>query len=155
MDDTIYYDENLFYINEIINTISDGFKLDLIPSLFSEKIVEDILFVEGALDVVHESLVENELMINRAEHLRKLVRTKTRFADLIETIVREDHAFSKAAEPFHPRFREISERQREHVALLRDVLFATAESQGDDIDVVSEQEFRFLLSKEDNSEELA
>ncbi len=155
MDETIYYDENIFYINEIINTIAGGFKLDLMSRLFADKIVEDVLFVEQALSVVQVSLLENEVMINRPKHLRRLARTRGRFAGVLDLIVKGDHSFAEVVEPFRPRFRELAAEQRRHVAVLRDLLHSAADSVGAESEVVSEQEFRFLLSDAGDSEEFA
>ena len=124
MKDTIYYDENLFYINDIVNTISRGLRLDLDPDLFVDKFVEDILFVENALSVLHSSLINEDRLVSRADYLRRLIRAKKRFAEVLESIARSTRGFSTRIAPFHDKFLDIARGEREHVQSIRDVLKA-------------------------------
>ena len=153
MDD-IYYDEDLFYLNEVIHTISDGFRLDLQSALFVDKIVDDIMFVENTIAILYGALMENELVIKRAEHLKRLVQTKVQFADMLEGVVRGDHRFGDAIAPFYSRFGEMAAGQRESAESAMTEVRSTKNTEMSTPDVVSEQEIRFLLMEE-NSEEPA
>lgn len=154
MDDTIYYDENLFYLNEVINTIADGLRLDLESSIFVDKIVDDVLFTEHALAALHDSLMHNELLVHRVEHLRRLMRTKRRFADVLSSTGSNGHGLETKLLPFAAKFRDIASSQRNHVQTLQDLVAHADPGEEHPVDVVSEQEFRFLLDEE-NSEEPA
>lgn len=148
----IYYDENLFYLNEIINTIATGLRLNLQASIFAEKLVEDILFVENALSHLFGALVENTVLINRSEHLRRLLRTRRRFAEVLNSIMAEDHSLSVKLEPFFAKFRDLADGQRDHIRSIRETLSATQSESVHEKDVVSELEFKFLLSEESSEE---
>ena len=152
MEDTIYYDENLFYVNEIINTVGDGFRLDLHASIFLDKVVEDVLFVESALAFLFAALRENELLINRAEHLRRMLRTKSRYSDVLDMIVNESHSLSEQIAPFFSKFKELSAGQRADMVEIRNILFTQGDLTTGESDVVSEAEIRFLLKEEDSEE---
>lgn len=154
MDETIYFDENLFYLNEIINTIADGVRLDLETSLFSDKIVSDVLFVEHALTLLSDALIENELLIHRSDDLRRLLRTLRRFVEVLESITTHPKAFAARLQPFHEKLDDICEAQREHIGRVWDILSTANSSDAQPADVVSEAEIRFLLDG-NSSEELA
>ncbi len=154
MDDTIFYDENLFYLNEIINTIEHGFRLAIQPQLFSNKIVEDIFFVQTTLSELHRVLMDNELMIQRSEQLRRLLRTKSRFIEVLESAVRQENPLTADLSPIIPRFQELMSEQQGQVSEIREILRAATNGTLEETDLVSEQEFRFLLMEE-NSEEPA
>ena len=107
MTEKIYYDDNLYYLNELIQTMHNGIQLDLDAAMFLDKIVEDILFVESSLAGMFNSLKENSHLIKRSEIFRKLLRTKTRFADLLEVVTRDDIPIAGHLDPFNTRFAEI------------------------------------------------
>ena len=153
MDD-IYYDEDLFYLNELIHTISDGFRLDLQSELFIDKSVDDIMFVENTIAILYGALMENELVIKRAEHIKRLVQTKVKFAEMLDEVVRGDHGFGDKIAPFYSRFREMAAGQRGRSESAMKELRSTKNIEMNEPDVVSEQEIRFLLMEE-NSEEPA
>ncbi len=100
MTEKLYYDDNIFYINEIITTIDDAVQLDIDSGLFLDKIVEDILFVEGTLARLYGSLSENELLIRRTEHLRRILRSKQKYTQLLEDIVQQRAAIGAELTPF-------------------------------------------------------
>ena len=152
MEDTIYYDENLFYINDIINTISRGLRLDLEPDLFIDKFVDDILFVEHALSMLYSSLSNNKNLVNKSEHLRRFMRSKRRFSEVLESITESSRGFSLRISPFYAKFRDIAEGQREQLLEMREALYATTTPDELQPDVVSEQEIMFLLSEERSGE---
>ena len=151
MAEKIYYDDNIFYLNEIISNIDDGIRLDIDTDLFLDKLVEDILFVESALARIYGSLHDNSKLIRRNEHLRRLVRSKLKFSELLEDIVERRVPISENLAPFYPKFIELFHEQQHHLDELRAQL-STNDSAGEDEDMVSQEEIRFLLM-EGNSEE--
>ena len=152
MDDLIYYDEDLFFLNEIIRTIENATRLDLQPGLFLDKIVDDIMFVENTLAVLYGTLMENEHLMHRPDHLDRLARTESRFAEVLEEVLRGGHSLDSEIAPFYPRFGEMSTGQRDRVAIIKSVLRETVEIPRETSDVVSEQEIRFLLMEEKTEE---
>lgn len=155
MTEKIYYDDNIFYLNEIIRTLSDGVRLDIDTELFLDKLVEDILFVESTLTRLFGSLQNNDLFIKRSENLKKLIRTKSLYADLLESIFLGKVPVSKHLMPFFPKFTDLCEAQRKSINDIQSLLSASVTAVGENTDTVSQEEYRFLLSEEENSEEPA
>ncbi|MBT3271529.1 MAG: hypothetical protein HN368_00120 [Spirochaetales bacterium] len=151
MAEKLYYDDNIFYLNEIITTIDDAVQLDIDSDLFSDKMVDDILFVESTLARLYGSLSENELLIRRTEHLRRILRSKQKFTELLEGIVQQRVTIASELVPFFPKFRELVYEQQRHIEEIRSMLNTTAASVDRNEDMVSPEEYRILM--EDGSEE--
>ncbi|MBN1685061.1 MAG: hypothetical protein JW852_00320 [Spirochaetales bacterium] len=151
MAEKLYYDDNLFYLNEIIASLDDALRLDIDSDLFLDKFVEDIMFVESILDRLYLALKENELLIRRAEYLRRIMRSKHVFADLLSGIMSGESALGQNLYPFFPKFRELINEQREHINEIRGLLSSPASALQPE-DMVSQEEFRILL--EDTSENM-
>ncbi|MAG13091.1 MAG: hypothetical protein CMN78_00660 [Spirochaetales bacterium] len=154
MAEKIYYDDNIFFLNEIISNIDDGIRLDIDTGLYLDKLVEDILFVESTLSRLYGSLQENNKLIRRSEHLRRLVRSKLKFSELLEDIVQHRVPLAENLVPFYPKFNELISEQQDHLAEIRNQLSASPGSADGSEDVVSQEEIRYLLM-EGNSEESA
>jgi len=139
------YDDNIFYLNEIITTIENAIKLEIDSDLYLDKLVEDILFVETTLARLYNSLIENQLLIRRSEHLRRLLRSKQQFCELLERISDGETTIGSNLAPFFPKFQELVSEQRDHIdeihALLDAHVVATEQSE----DMVSQEEFRILM----------
>ena len=151
MTETMYYDDNLFYLNEIISNLDDAVKLDIDSDLFLDKFVEDIMFVESVLGQLYASLSENDLLIRRAEHLKRIMRSKQVFSELLTNIMNGDSTLGSKLQPFYQKFRELVREQKEHVAEIRTLLTSSAPAIQNE-DMVSQEEFRILL--EDSSDTL-
>ena len=154
MAEKIYYDDNIFFLNEIISNIDDGIRLDIDTELYLDKLVEDILFVESILTRLYGSLQENDKLIRRSEHLRRLIRSKLKFSELLEDIVHQRVSISENLVPFYPKFNELISQQQNHLDEIRAQLSTSNGSTEEDGDIVSQEEIRFLLM-EGNSEEPA
>ncbi len=146
--ETMYYDDNVFYLNEIISNLDDALKLDIDSDLFLDKFVEDIMFVESILEQLYISLKENDLLLRRPEHLKRIMRSKYIFAELLNSIMNDDSDLGKNLHPFYQKFRELVHEQRDHINEIRNLLSeATTVTQHEDM--VSQEEFRILLEDND------
>ena len=149
MAERLYYDDDLFYLNEIIAVLDDAVRLDIDSNLFLDKFVEDVMFVETILGRLYLSLMENDLLIRRAEYFRLIMRSQHIFAELLGNIMNSESGLAKNLYPFFAKFRELITEQRVHINEIRTLLSSqTSEAQHEDM--VSQEEFRILL--EDNSE---
>lgn len=155
MGERFYYDDNIFYLTEIIKNLRDGLRLDISPRLFLDKTVEDLLFVESALTGLYTSLTKNELLIKRAEHLRRLMQAKILFIEILDFITAGEAGISEKLEPFFERFRNLADEQREHTNEIHKILSEAAATLAESTDIVSQEEYRYLLMGEQNSEEPA
>ncbi len=152
MAEKLYYDDNIFYLNEIVANIDDAVRLDIDPDLFLDKVVEDIMFVESTLARLYVSLKENNLLIRRAEHLRRIMRSKQLFADLLDTITLGDSSIGKNLYPFFSKFKELIDEQHDHINEIRRLLTTSTTAAVPNKDMVSQEEFRILL--DDSTEQV-
>ena len=155
MGEKFYYDDNIFFITEIIKNIRDGVRLDISPRLFADKIVEDILFVDSALAGLYAALTKNEMLIKRAEYLRRLMRVKLLYADLLDLIRTDELSVSDRLEPFFDKFEQIAAEKRGDAGDIRAILSNAADDIDEHTDTISQEEYRYLLMGGENSEEPA
>lgn len=149
----IDYADSIFYLNEQIRILTDCLDLDIDGDLYLDKVVEDILFIEGTMESLTQSLTENPRLLDRADHLHSIMRAKGRYAHLLESIARGEINFSRHLFPFSAKFRQISAKQREDIEDIRRVLSSESDSGFEDTKVVSEQELHFLLMEDDRQDE--
>ena len=145
MAEKLYYDDNIFYLNEIITTIEDALKLEIDSGLYLDKLVDDILFVESTLARLYGSLTENQMLIRRSEHLRRLLRSKQQFCELLERISDGRVAIGTDLVPFFPKFRELIAEQQEHINDIHSLLHTSETAPEQAEDMVSQEEFRILM----------
>jgi hypothetical protein len=148
----LYYDDNIFYLNEIVSNLDDAVRLDIDSDLFLDKVVDDIMFVESTLGRLYASLKENDLLIRRAEHLRRIMRSKQLFAELLEHITSGNSSLGKNLYPFFSKFNELVTEQQEHIGEIRRLLSTSTTADVQNEDMVSQEEFRILL--EDSTEQV-
>jgi hypothetical protein len=69
MNKRINLQDNIFALNGRLKTMRELLVLDLDPSLFFEKVIEDVNFIDHALDVLLEDLRTNDRHFERDEAL--------------------------------------------------------------------------------------
>lgn len=152
MAEKLYYDDNIFYLNEIVANLDDAVRLDIDSDLFLDKVVDDIMFVETTLGRLYVSLNENDLLIRRAEHLKRIMRSKHLFAELLENIIAGNSSLGKNLYPFFPKFKELINEQDAHIDEIQRLLSSSADEAVKNEDMVSQEEFRILL--DDNADQV-
>ena len=149
---SVNYDDSIFYVQSMVKALSTGMNLDVDPAIFKEKIVEDILFVDSAINQLLQRLRDNFRLIHRTEYLRMLLRGINAYVELLDACVEGRLALSEELEDFSPKLTRLlkshEERAREIQAALQSG--ATGDSPAD---VVSQEEFRFLLQEDEDEEE--
>jgi hypothetical protein len=148
----VNYDDNLFYLLSLTRVLSNGLKLELDSDYFADRLLEDILFIDRTLQQIYEALSVNAYLINRKGHLRELMRVKRAFADLLDEIVNGKGRFSHDLDQFVSK---LSSARAQHLSDISDIQDTVDPAQAPErsADVVSEDEFRFLFSDEESSED--
>ncbi len=139
----ISYGDNLFFVGELVRVLKDGLQLDLDPSIFAEKLVEQILFVDHTLTKIYAALKGNPLLIDRPEHLKSLMRTSKLTADLLDGLLRERFALSEELRPLYPKLADIRDEKRNTVQEIQTILAQSDSSESGDM--ISPAEYEFLL----------
>jgi hypothetical protein len=104
MENHINFDDNIFILNTEIRKIQDILCLDAEPSLFLEKTMAEVDFLNRALEFLAQNLAENRMLIDREEELDKLADLEWRYEQLLTSMHNQNASISV------PRFPAIREK---------------------------------------------
>ena len=149
----VNYEDNIFYLNMILKQLTAAFKLNIDVGVFKERIIEEIRFLDTAIEEIFQSLERNPLMIDRLDHLKDLQKLNRSFVTVMEDILAGDLPLAQALEDSVPLVERLLEARRDQLSRLRELTAVHQLSQGEAEQIVSEAEFRYLLAPE--SEETA
>jgi len=151
----VNYADNIFYLKLVLKQVSAGLKLAVDADLARDRVLEDLAFLERAASGIFSSLRDNHLLIERSDHLQELAGFYRQFFSLLEELEAGKPAGAAAVLPEGGR--EMVERIREAIrreqAELRLAISSHRLGAGEHEHIVSEEEFRFLLSPEESSKE--
>jgi hypothetical protein len=148
MTKRVNYEDNIFFLNLILKQISAAFKLNIDAGVFKERIVEEIRFLDTASEDVFQSLSGNSLMIDRWEHLKELQKFNRSFVSLMEQILSREPPLAQALEDSFPLIERLLEARRGQLDRIRELTAGYRLAQGEAEHIVSEAEYRYLLSPE-------
>jgi hypothetical protein len=150
----INYADNIFYLKLILKQVGAGLKLAVDADLARDRVLEDLAFLERSAGSIFASLRDNHLLIERSDHLQELAGLYRQFLVLLEELAAGKPVGAAALLPEGGR--EVVERIREAIrrelAELRLAISSHRLGEGEHEHIVSEEEFRFLLSPEEGSE---
>ncbi len=150
----VNYADNIFYLKLVLKQVAAGLKLAVDADLARDRVLEDLGFLQRSAGGIFASLRENHLLIERSDHLQQLAGFYRQFLALLEELAAGKPAGAAAVLPEGGR--EVIERIREAIrreqAELRLAISSHRLGAGEHEHIVSEEEFRFLLSPEESSE---
>ncbi len=146
----IHFGDNIFFLGSLIKTLTEGFSLDVDEEYFIEKTVEDLFFIDGTLRRILNALKDNNLLIDRKEYLRNLLKADINYLDLINQIVEGKIAGSFNFGGFKDKFISVTEGIEDDISQISSMLSLNEEVEKSS-ELVSNEEFKFLL-KEDNED---
>ena len=149
MASKVHYDDNLFFIHSILRTVAAGLKLDIDPEYFKDKIVEDIFFIDAILMRTFASLKDNTYLINRSAYLRSLRRTVTAFVEFLDTVEGDRAGLADSLSAYHNKLASTLHAHN-HILHEIDAMLDQEELDEETVDVVSSQEYGFLLADVEN-----
>ncbi len=149
MEKQINFGDNIFFLTLILKGLSAGVRLSLDNDLFLDKLVEDIFFLEGSIEKVFELIKQRVLLIDRLEHLKNLETLSSDFAALLEEITLGNIPVAEHLAAFSDKFNSIKDNQHKLVSEIRRIIHDTDQSETIEEDMVSREEFEFLLAEED------
>jgi hypothetical protein len=148
----VNYEDNIFYLTLVFKGIAAGLKLNIDAGLYLERIVEDIRFLDRTCSNIYQSLKADHLMIDRLVHIKGLQKLNARFVALLEDVLEERLPLSSAMEQDFDLFQRIQSNREVEIAGLKDMIARLGDSGGDQEQIVSEQEFKFLLSSDEDEQ---
>jgi hypothetical protein len=145
----IHYQDNLFYLITLIKNLREGFSLDIDPEYFTDKVIEDVFFIDSCLKRIYSALKSNSYLVNRPDYLKNLLRAKKAFNDFLEQIINSKFAFCVHIEPFFAKFKSSMVEHIRDMTEISAMLEPKKQEDAGDPDVISQDEYRFLLKDDE------
>jgi hypothetical protein len=142
----IHYGDNIFYLETFIRTIKNGLALEIDQEYFGARLLEDILFLDSSLNKIHASLKANAHLIRKSDYLRALLRAKRNFAGILKTIVTEKPPGAACLQTNFSKLKICEAQHIRDIEELRSAIEIRAKDPAPESDVISGEEFRFLLT---------
>jgi len=95
----LHYEDSIFILNMRIRTIRDTLHLNPPPELFLEKSMDDLVFVDGALELMVKAILENISQYNGNGELEYISDTEWQFNQVLTEFSLETSPFSANAYP--------------------------------------------------------
>ena len=152
MPEKIHYDDNIFFMSALIRTLNDAVKLNVDADYFADKVLEDTLFIDTAVQKIYGSLKDNMHLIRRNAYLHSIMKLKRAYVRLLEDLLAARGAFSSPFDNMRPKLRRIAATHLNDVKTIREGLHDVHEVKIDS-DMISYDELHFLMSPMDESTE--
>ena len=147
----INYEEDIFFLTLMLKSLKDGLKLDIDANFFTLKVKDDIQFIHKLIYIIYKSLSENTYMLKRLEYLKSLQRLMQQFTELLSGIVSRKLLFAPALESSIADFKAIIPRYENDIRTIKHELVDLSGDSTGDVNIVSEEEFKFLLLNEEEN----
>ena len=144
----VNYDDNIFYLTLVFKGIAAGLKLNIDTGLYRDRILEDIRFLDKTCSSIFQSLKADHLMIDRLIHIRGMLKLNADFVALLEDILEERLPLASALEQDFDLLQRIQSNREVELSGLKEMTARLGDSGNDQEQIVSEQEFKFLLSED-------
>jgi hypothetical protein len=151
MTNTINYDDNLFYLMSVTRTLRSGVQLEIDADFYLDKIVEDIFFIDRAIEQIHQTLKSNTYLINRREYLRQVMRAKRSFADLLDGLVEGNLPFGKHLSLFVDKLAAARDKHMRDISVILQAM-DTSSTEEDRQAIVSQDEYQFLFQNDEEQD---
>ena len=148
MRQTIHFEDNLYFVNELINALNEGLNLKPDRQFFFDKIVEDIFFLDATINKLGASLSENSQFVQAQRLLRSLQITRRRFVDLLERILARNTGLEDAFKPFESKLSALIRSHNEEIRRIEET-YLSPEDQSTPREGISPAEYQFLFPDEE------
>ncbi|MBN1697198.1 MAG: hypothetical protein JW881_06775 [Spirochaetales bacterium] len=145
----VNFEDNIFFLQHLIKNLKKGLKLDIDSRYFIQKIAQDIIFYATTIDQIYKKLRTNNNMLHRADYLKSIQRLKKEFNGLIDDILAKRFSIAPAFGTYLDRFREIYRAYERDISEIRRLFLKAGEDGFEQEKIVSEEEFRILMSQEE------
>lgn len=142
------YDEDLFLLKNLLRFWTEAVQIPADPDYFSEKLLEDLDFIESILARLQEAVETNTKLIRRMEIIHDLLGTRHLFLRLIGLILAAESPLCSSLEEHRGRLSSMQERQNGACGVLDRELRKNSGEEEDDEDLITPMEMEFLLKKE-------
>jgi len=144
----INFGDDIFFLAMKIKHLEYAAKLELSPALFRDNIAAELEFIFAALQKIYASLKKSSLVISRGEYIKNLLRLMHSFTTLLDDITTGEAGYSAM---IADRREAVSESRRAIEPAIEEIqglLSQYDEASEEGKDLISEEEYRHLLSEE-------
>ena len=147
----IHFDDNVFVLQNQIQTLRNALHLDIDPQFFLDKSIEDFFFLDTTLLHLYRTLQDNGNLVKRKEYLRSLLHCKQEFLSLAHGLVQGNYKFSVYCKPYMSKIMQSISKQEKEYEEIR--MHFIEDAEGDNTPTgLSNQEYQFLFSQEDDQD---
>jgi hypothetical protein len=147
----IHYDDSIFFLADMIKTLKNGLSLDIHSDFFIDRIVSDIEFIHNLLHTIAGLLKGNTQILGREDSLRHLSKTTRAFVSVLTALKEGKIGNSLDLSPFFPLYDTMIDSYKPVLSDIRVILTEADDSDGN-TELVSQEEFKFLLMTEEPDE---
>jgi hypothetical protein len=109
MEKRINYEDNTFIINTRIRLLHDIFILEADFALFFEKVLDELDFINETLEILLNTLIVNNKLIERSDRFHDLLETEWRFTSLLNYLISGQGSLAEHFCPNHvPKLESLS-----------------------------------------------
>jgi hypothetical protein len=145
MIENIHYDDDIFYLSLMVKTIGDSFRLKVDPIWFSDRILEEILFVDTTIQKIYSLLRDNRNLIKRLDYLHSLLRLKRNFSLILNEFLKLDPEERPEAKSFAPQIQRSLDIHENDIMQIKTILRDNGEP-GMQEDAISNDELHYLMA---------
>lgn len=143
MTNIIHYEEDIFFLKAMINTLKKGYSLNIDSFIFLEYSVNQLLFISKAIKKINSSVSETSHK-NSPEQIRNIIRLVSIFRDILDDLINKRLKNLDCNRNYIANLKTIDQEHRRDTARLKEILIKLSEEE-DTEDLVSEEETLFLL----------
>jgi hypothetical protein len=147
----INYEDNIFYLKLILKQLQSGVKLNIDGVLYADKIAADIGFLDETVGEILSSLETNIMLLDRLELLKDLEAFVNHFLQLLDEVLSGETELLVRLETHRPVFQGMKEQRLKDTRMIREILSGTSSGGVEADQIVSPEEFKFLLSQDEES----
>jgi hypothetical protein len=145
----VNYEDDIDFIKKMTAVLKEGANLALDENYFLDKIVEDIIFINSTLEKIHGALKDASQLLNREYYLKELRSARRLFIELLDSLTEGSTSFKENMLPYFPKFLDFRKAGTAAVSEIQNILKKRNLSEEEDRDIISQEEYKFLLSDEE------
>lgn len=147
----INYEDNIFYLKLLLKQLQSVVKLNIDSALYAEKIAADIDFLDKTVGEIFTSLEANVLLLDRLERLKDLEGFVQHFVQFLNEVLAGETGLLADLAAHVPAFQQMIEQCLEDTRTIRDIINGSRNVEVEADQIVSEEEFKFLLSQDEET----
>jgi len=149
MTNIINYEDDIFFLTYMVKKLSDCLQLEIDPNIFLNKIIDEITFINKSIEYFFNTLKQSQLKVNRINYLKNILKLVSLFIDLLDELLKENLIFSKYMKDNFKYFLNIKKQLHQYLQEIKEIMTDIKDTSNLENDIISEEEYRILLSPQE------